>query len=90
MQIETDGCEIDVTVGEYGDVISRREKIVATENMHYTDMNFHSMGKYTLKIKSFGQKATSVLPAAVFQCYPTTDEGEFICSDKSLKEIYDV
>ena len=90
LQIETDGCEIDVTVGEYGDVISRREKIVVTENMHYTDMNFHSMGRYTLRIKNFGQKATSVLPAAVFQCYPTTDEGKFICSDKSLNKIYDV
>lgn len=88
--IETDGCEIDVTVKEYGDVISRTEKIIAVCDMHFTDINFHSMGQYTLKIKNYGKKEASIIPAALFQCYPVKDEGEFVCSDKSLNKIYDV
>lgn len=88
--IKTDGCEIDVTVTEYGNVISRREKIVAVEDMHYTDINFHSMGQYELKIKNCGEKTTSIIPAALFRCYPVKDEGEFKCSNSELNKIYDV
>lgn len=90
LSIKTGGCEIDVKVTEFGDVDSRNEKIITVEDLEYTDIQFHSMGEYTLEIKNFGLCETTITAFALFQCYPVSQQGSFLSSDKELNKIYDV